>query len=96
MKTKKYDKTIKVDDIVTGWYKGYFRVTDITKRKDRNPVVSGVLILDSNGNPAKSEIIKWDISYSKKITPKEVQEIIDYDLEFFVNKKKNLLNLFKK
>jgi len=88
-----YDKTIKVGDIVTGYYKGYWRVVEVRKRKEYAPIIVGELVLDSNGNKAKKKRNEWDSSYSKKITLCEVKKIIDYDLEYFTNKKKNLLNL---
>lgn len=96
----KYDSNIKVGDIVTGYYKGYWRIIEIVHRKyereqhyQPNPIFIGVLLLDSNGNKVKSKRQHWDAYYSKKITRDYATGIIDYDLDYFIIKKLNLLEL---
>jgi hypothetical protein len=96
----KYDSSIKVGDIVTGYYKGYWKITEIVHRKyerkrhyQPNPLFVGVLLLDSNGNKVAPKHNNWDASYSKKITREFVFGIIDYGLDYFIIKKNNLLEL---
>lgn len=95
-----YDKTIKVGDIVTGYYKGYWRVTNVEQRNNYTmgsktyhpaPLITAELVLDSNGMKAKRRTANWDISYSKKITKEVVQQIIDQEVAEFVQKKANLM-----
>lgn len=99
-----YDKTIKVGDIVTGYYKGYWRVTVIVERPRESlngtiytpaPLIHGELVLDSNGKKAKKRRESWDISYSRKVDRAMVEKIITNDQEAFETKKNNLLELLK-
>lgn len=97
-----YDKTIKVGDIVTAYQKGYWRVDEIEVRSNFNlanktyhpdPLLKLTLLLDSNGKKARARKSECDINWCKKIDMNEVNKIITYDLEFFEEKKRNLLAL---
>lgn len=97
-----YDKTIKVGDIVTAYHKGFHRVLKIENRSNMAvggktyhpaPLVTLLLLLDSNGKKASRKETSCDISWCTKIDMNEVNKIITYDLEFFEIKKQNLLEL---
>ena len=90
----KWDKTIKIGDLITGFYGGYFIITGIEKRKDESPLATMQLKLDKNGQIAKKTRIETcDMSYCTKITKEKVVSIITYNNEQFLQLQRNLLDL---
>lgn len=73
----KYDKTLKVGDIVTCYYKGYWRITDIdfNKNLSSNGLVTCVKILDSNMKPARNITEQCDISYCKRVKQSDIDDV---------------------
>jgi hypothetical protein len=102
----KFDKTIKVGDIVTSCYDGYWEVTHIEIRKPYtngclrdiapSPLFSGKYIMKSDGTPIKKgRTDSWDASYSRKITEEFIREQYNHELTLSDIKKDNLFKLIK-
>ncbi len=100
-----YDKRINVGSIVTAYQKGYWQVVGYEVRNNMmvgnktyhpDPLVHLELVLDSNGKkPRGKRTSSCDIGYCKLIDMNEVNKIVTYDLEFFEEKKRNLMELVK-
>jgi hypothetical protein len=80
-----YNTNIKVGDIVTGYFPGYWKVVKIEPRypytADGNttvyvpyPIIYGSLIAGANRHT--KEIESWDISYSQKLDPDRLAVIL--------------------
>lgn len=88
-----------VGDIIDGPFRGFWRVLEIcpvqsqlgTSRKQKTRlVVVATRLLDTNGNPIKRQTRRWAAERSKKINAGYIESISDYDLEFFLDKKRKL------
>ena len=101
-----YDKTIKVGDIVTSCFDGYWEVTAIIKRLPYingflrgitpSPLFIGKEILESDGTIADKEAVRferWDASHSQKVTVEFIKEQYNHELTLLDIKENNLFNL---
>ena len=99
----RYDKTIKVGDIVTSAWDGYWEVTGIEIRKPYkgsldgitpSPLFSGKYKIKGDGTPIKKgRTESWDAFYSRKITANFIREQYDHELTLSVIKRDNLFTL---
>jgi hypothetical protein len=103
-----YDKSIKVGDIVTSCFSGYWEVTEIIKRPPYTsgflqgttpcPLFIGKEVLKSDGTIAIKGAIKferWDASHSIKITEEFIREQYNHELTLCHIKGDNLFKLIK-
>jgi hypothetical protein len=103
-----YDKSIKVGDIVTSCFSGYWEVTEIEIRLPYAngflqgttpfPLFAGKEVLKSNGTIANKGSVRferWDASHSQKITEEFIREQYNHELTLLDIKKNNLFNLIK-
>ena len=61
-----YDKTLKIGDIVSSYFKGSWEIIDIQSRRDYHPIAVLKKIATKNGLPCKAVIRECDISYCVK------------------------------
>lgn len=71
---------IKVGDIVTGYHKGYHKVTEVMPRKDSNGFMTALItyskILDGNGKPCSARVNACDAAWcGKPLTIDRLQEL---------------------
>lgn len=88
-----FDNTIKVGDIVTGYHKGYWRVTSIEDRGSVNPLVTYEKVLDSNRNPCGKTEKQCDMGYCKKMDKSELVKQMSKDSKAFYDGFKRLIDL---
>ena len=95
----KYDKTIKVGDIVTSSFDGYWEVTHIEIREPYrdgtlcSPLISGKNIMKSDGTLINEGRFSWDASYSQKVTEEFIREQYNHEVILCDIKRDNLLKL---
>jgi hypothetical protein len=103
-----YDKSIKVGDIITSCFSGYWEVKEIEIRPSyTSGFLQGITpcplfickeVLKSNGTIAIKGAIrfeKWDASHSIKITEEFIREQYNHELTLSFIKRDNLFNLIK-
>lgn len=96
-----YDKSIKVGDIVTSCFSGYWEVTEIIKRPPYTsgflqgttpcPLFIGKEVLKSDGTIAIKGAIRferWDASHSVKITEDWIRESCNKEIDNIEIKRK--------
>jgi hypothetical protein len=83
-KAKKNARKLKIGDIITSYYKGYHRITNIIPRTDAAPLVEHITILDSQFNPYKGRKLKTcDASYCIVLTKEEIEKRRLIQIEHF-------------
>ena len=100
---------IKVGDIVTGYFKGYWEVTKIEDRSSclykypvadgslhPKPLIYGRLVMSDNNKlskPGKGAEKSWDISYSHVVDRAKIDKDYQAVLDAAMTKRIQLLNL---
>ncbi len=67
MSNDTWDKTLKIGDVVTCHYQGFYKIIDVVPRHTHNPLVHLQLIANSKGKLINSKRIReCDIGYCQK------------------------------
>lgn len=85
---------LKVGDVIAAYQAGYHVVIEIEPRSENSDLIHYKRLLDKHGKKYKTkQVLVCDVAWCSKVTTEMVEKIIDYDLEYFETKKKNLLEL---
>jgi len=99
-----YDKTIRINDIVTSYDDGYWEVTHIEIRKPYKngvfknitppPLLSGNYVMTSSGIIVKhGKTNTWDASHSQKVTKEWIMSVYNKEIDNAAIKRDNLFHL---
>jgi hypothetical protein len=99
----KYDKTIKIGDIVTSPFDGYWEVNHIqirepyangTKNFTPAPLMTGKYLMKGDGTPIKhGRTESWDAWYSHKLTEDWIRTSCNKEIDDIEIKRQNLFHL---